>query len=186
MKTSSKAAAKSKYASGANVPAPADNKLLMCGEDNNFPARRTIIVIDARQDFGHAGTLCETGEKWVVPAVAVSDYTPLENPDDGVVALPHAVIQRLRESAIANRMKEVRKNEEKQAILFAFLLQRLSPDSAMTLSAHEDYDGAYTASDATILWRIIVETHLTHVNGGSAALVALTKADEISKFNSIG
>ena len=118
MKTSSKAAAKSKNASGANVPAPADNKLLMCGELNNFPAWRTIIVIDARQDYGHAGSLCETGEKWVVPAVAVSDYTSVENPDDGVAALPQAAILRFLESAISNRMKEVRKNDEKQAQLF--------------------------------------------------------------------
>ena len=168
------------------VPGPADNVFLMSGDRNNFPAWRTIIVIDAREAFGHAGTLCETGEKWVVPAVVASDYTPMEVLEAGAAVLPAAALMRFRESAISNRMKEVRKNEEKQANLFAFIWLRLSPDSAMTVSAHENYDEAFTASDATALWTIIVETHLTHVNGQSPALLALTKADEISKFNNLG
>jgi hypothetical protein len=110
---------------------------------------------------------------------------PAEALEEGQVAMTPAVIMRLRESAIIARTKEVKKLRDLKPQLYAKLWKQLSEDSAVNISAHEDFDETHRNSDPFALWKIIVYTHLTHVNGAGAELVELIRDNELDKFRAI-
>ncbi len=164
-----------------------DKTILLCGAENNLPEWMIWIRTDARKEFGHMGSMCDTGIEWIVPPVEVTDYMPEEGQIDGVDALPLpvAAIARLREGAVAARNKEVRLNNAKKPQFFAYLYKMMSPDSVVQIEAHSDYLTAYQNSDPHLLWEIIMYTHLTHINGASPEMVLLTRSDEEDKHHSL-
>jgi hypothetical protein len=164
-----------------------DKSILLCGAENNLPEWMTWIRTDARKEFGHMGSMCDTGIEWIVPPVEVTDYMPEEGQIDGVdaVPLPAAAIARLREGAVAARNKEVRLNNAKKPQFFAYLYKLMSPESAVQIEAHSDYLTAYQNSDPHLLWEIIMYTHLTHINGAKPEMVMLTRSDEEDKHHQL-
>ena len=164
-----------------------DKTILLCGAENNLPEWMIWIRTDARKEFGHMGSMCDTGIEWIVPPVEVTDYMPEEGQIDGAdaVPLPAAAIARLREGAVAARNKEVRLNNAKKPQFFAYLYKLMSPDSAVQIEAHSDFLTAYQNSDPLMLWQIIIYTHLTHINGACPEMVLLTRSDEEDKHHSL-
>jgi hypothetical protein len=175
---------------GAKVTAAklaTNNDLLRCGQAINFGPWRSQLEVDAKEIYGHIANIITTGVKYVIPPVTNDDWMPVEQQQEGEEAapVPAAATARLRESAIASRNKEVRKLKEKEPQFFAFIWSRLSVDSAMTITAHPDYDQALLMNDSTSLWSMIIYTHLTHVNGAGAELIEMMRFDEQKKFNDI-
>jgi hypothetical protein len=161
----------------------ANNDLLRCGQEINFGPWRTRLDVDVKSLHGHIANIITTDVKYVIPPVANEDWAPVEELEDGAEAAPvtAATSQRLRESAISSRNKEVRNLKDKEAQFYAFIWSRLSVDSAMTIAAHTDYDAAQLANDSTALWNIIVHSHLTHVNGASAELTEIMRFDDAKR-----
>jgi hypothetical protein len=179
--------AASKTGAKMAVKPAADNDLLMCGHRINYGPWRTQLEVDAKALHGNIANIITTGEKYVVPPITNEDWMPVEELEEGVEAAPisAAGAQRLRESAISSRNKEVRKLKDKEAQFYAFIWSRLSVDSAMTIKAHPDFDAAELTNDSTALWNIIVHTHLTHVNGAGAEMTEIIRYDGLKKFNDI-
>jgi hypothetical protein len=116
------------------------------------------------------------------------DYMPVEGlDDDGNDPIPFnaAAISRMREAAVISRNKENAKLISKRPMLYAYLWEHLSSDSAVVVASHTDYEDAHRASDPTLLWNIIVYTHLTHVNGAGPELAELVRDDQQEKFASM-
>jgi hypothetical protein len=109
------------------------------------------------------------------------DYMPVEAVEEGQAVLASAAIKRLRENAIIARNKEVKKLRDLKPP-YVKLWKQLSEDSFVNISAHEDFDETHRNSDPFALWKIIVYTHLTHVNGAGAELVELIRDNELDKF----
>ena len=177
-----------KVKSSIQVMATKDECILMSGPQNNLPAWMIWVKADAREKYGNLGTLCDSGIEFVVPAIIPSDYMPEEEQVDGadaIAPLGAAAIARLREGAILARNKDVRKYNELKPKFFAYLWKLLSPDSAILISAHTDYDAAYATSDCLALWRMIMYTHLTHVHGSELEMVELTRSDEEDKHRDL-
>ena len=158
-----------------------DNSILKCGVLNNLPAWMLVIKGDARREFGFLGTMCDRGIEYTVPPVELIDYMPEEGPlEDGEEAVPlsAAAISRVREGAIVARNKKVRFYNDEKPKFFSYLWNKMSPDSAVQIAAHEDFDAAFDTSDPFMLWTIIMYTHLTHVNGDAPEMRDLTMAEE--------
>jgi hypothetical protein len=164
-----------------------DDTMLQSGANNNFGPWQQITEIDARRTFGILADIIN-GAIPTLPAVMPIDYMPVEGLDaDGNDPIPFnaAAISRMREAAVISRNKESAKLISKRPMLYAYLWEHLSSDSAVVVASHSDYEDAHRASDPTLLWNIIVYTHLTHVNGAGPELAELVRDDQQEKFASM-
>jgi hypothetical protein len=167
--------------------APIDDSMLQCGANNNFGPWQQLTETDARITFGIMADIIN-GTIPALPAVIASDYMPVEGPDiDGADQVPFSIaaIARMREAAVISRNKETAKLVSKRPMFYAYLWARISSDSAVTIASHGDYEEAHRLSDPTMLWNIIVYTHLTHVNGAGAELAELVKDDHLAIWRSL-
>jgi hypothetical protein len=179
---------KAKTVAKPMMKATVDNSLLQCGINNNFPAWRVSIEPEPKKLVGFLANLLNAGIEWTIPPVTGADWMPVKAADeDGAEPVPvtAAALARLREQAVAVRNKEVKIFNEKKPIFFAFLSQHLSPDSAVLLTSHADYEEAHRLNDPTMLWNIIIYTHLIHVNGASVEHAEVIRDDHLSTFTAM-
>jgi hypothetical protein len=159
-----------------------EDLFLKCGRENNFRAwtERQTDILGPRYGL-LATSLLESHVPYVVPATVEADYMPPEV--EGEVPLSNANLALLRVDAEKSRGRRVRANAEQLSKLFADFWASVSQDSREIAKAHIDWAEVSVTKDANILYRILRETHFTHVQGGGVAMRALEKQKKVKAFS---
>jgi hypothetical protein len=129
-----------------------DDTILQSGVGNNFGPWQQLTETEARRTYGILADIIN-GEVPTLPAVMPIDYMPVEGLDaegNDPVPFSPAAISRMREAAVISRNKENAKLVSKKPMLYAYLWEHLSSDSAVVVSTHSDYEEAHRSSDPTL------------------------------------
>jgi hypothetical protein len=157
---------------------------LQCGAANNY-----LQWVESCGDcFGPtygilATSLFDDNVPYLIPAVVEADYMPPVV--EGVAPLSNAHLALLRVDAEKSRGRKVRAMADLLSKLFADIWASMSQDSRVIVKAHADWATASTVKNANILYRIIRETHCTHVQGGGPAMRALEKQRKMKAFRDL-
>ena len=137
---------------------------LLHGKKNNFMRWKISQTIICTKLFGKQANVMKNNVAYVVPAVVENDYVPII--EEGGEQMNEVNIALLRLDAEKNRNKAIARLKEAATIFFVTLWDAASVESQEVIRQHDDYEAADLEQDPNLLWMIIVETHLTNVNGG--------------------
>jgi hypothetical protein len=169
--------------SAAAEPAARKGLLLKCGKENNFITWKLEQIEICSVEFGFQANVLKTNMAYVPPAVVEADYVPPA--EAGHAALTAASLTTLRLDAEKERNKEVRDLRLSLPKFYATLLRNVSPESKEEIKQHPDFDAADLSKDANVLWRIIMETHLTAVHGAGDSMRVFDQMALRTKFSQL-
>ena len=129
---------------------PGEIPMLKFGTGNNFHVFKEAISKGGVKDFGHLGTLFETGKLYEPKMPTEAEYA----------SLPTAKVQNLMYTeAIKGYMKQVNDITMNSPKLFGYIWQYLSPESIDEVKHQADYINFNKNKDPVKLWETIVKTH---------------------------
>ena len=155
---------------------------LMHGKTNNFMHWKVVQTVVCIKLFGKQANVMKNNVPYVVPAVELEDYTPLV--PEGGVQINNAQIALLRMEAEKTRNKVVARFKESATVFFITLWDSTSVESQEVIRQHPDFEDADLRQDPNILWAIILETHLTNMNGGGDEMRVFDRIQLERNFNS--
>mmetsp|Transcript_9006 Transcript_9006/g.13053 ORF Transcript_9006/g.13053 Transcript_9006/m.13053 type:complete len:222 (-) Transcript_9006:3199-3864(-) len=129
---------------------PGEIPMLKFGTGNNFHVFKEAISKGGVKDFGHLGTLFETGKLYIPMMPTKADYTFLPDPDDRKL---------LYTEAVKSYMKQVNDAKMNSPKLFGYIWQYLSPESIDEVKHQAEYIKFNKDKDPVKLWETIVKTH---------------------------
>lgn len=129
---------------------PGEIPMLKFGTGNNFHVFKEAISKGGVKDFGHLGTLFETGKLYIPTMPTKADYTFLPDPDDRKL---------LYTEAVKSYMKQVNDANMNSPKLFGYIWQYLSPESIDEVKHQAEYIKFNKDKDPVKLWETIVKTH---------------------------
>jgi hypothetical protein len=141
-----------------------ESHFLRGGRDNNVLDFKEFLKRECGEEYGFLANLFDTdGEVFVPRPVAVGDYTPTLAA--GMDQIPAAGLNRLRERAEMDRNKVVAGLRDMRPKLYATIKKSISTGSWATIMHHPDFSANESDKDPHGLWKIILLTHLTAVDG---------------------
>jgi len=124
--------------------------MLKFGTGNNFHVFKEAISKGGVKDFGHLGTLFETGKL----------YEPKMPTEAEFASLPTAKVQNLMYTeAVKGYMKQVNEITMNSPKMYGYIWQYLSPESIDEVKHQADYITFNKTKDPVKLWETIVKTH---------------------------
>ena len=151
---------------------------------NNILSWKHDMKTMALEEFGYLANLFDNdGTVVYVPsAVREADYAPLIDPNEALPDMTPAALGRLREKAEEDRNKDVRQLRKDRPKLFALMHKNISIGSWEIIRQSVGFAENEAEKDPHVLWRIILRTHLTAIQGQNATMRRMDKSNVENSF----
>ena len=133
---------------------------LIYGPSNNWIEFSKKMSLAAGDRFGRLSDIIDHGTYYV---------PPLPVPDISIV--DSAMRDKVLEADYRERSKVVMKQETDKAMLYAFIVSKLSLESEDELKRHSNYSTLHASKDPSDLWKALQQLHLTNTISKNAAFV---------------
>ena len=142
------------------------NKLLRCGDENNFAPFLKQMMPEAKEKYGDLARLLQLDEYYVPDEIDVDDYDLVNDP----LGLNLDALKRANKA----RDDDIRDMKKNRTPFYGFMMRRLSEDSLDLLKREDNYDDIYVKSDPLLLYLCMKDTHRVESQSNAPAIVKQT------------